>query len=158
MQEGDSRTHAAATPAPAAPAAAGAPPAAAALLSEGKRVFTTTCQACHQAGGQGIPGAFPPLDGSEWVTGPPKRIAAIILHGIDGPITVKGQAFHGVMPTFKDQLKPEEIAAVATYVRQTFGKKADTIPPELVKQTAEETKSRGGPWTGGDELEARKWE
>jgi mono/diheme cytochrome c family protein len=157
MQEGDSRTHA-----PSAPNAGsqdqGSASDATALLEHGKQVFTTTCQACHQANGAGIPGTFPPLEDSEWVAGSPKRIAAIVLHGINGEIVVKGQKFQNVMPTFKDQLSTEDIAAVVTYVRQTFGKKTDVVTPALVEEVKKSTQSRSGPWAGGAELEAQKWE
>lgn len=129
-----------------------------ALMEKGKQVFTTTCQACHQATGAGIPGAFPPLAESEWVNGSGKRVVAIVLHGLQNEITVKGQKFQGVMPPFKDQLKPEDISAVATYVRNSFGNKADVVTVEIVNQVKEETKSKTTPWGGEKELNAQKWE
>ncbi len=156
MSQGDSRTK--------SPVAANnATPATqenslAALMEKGKQVYTTTCQSCHQATGIGIPGAFPPLAGSDWVKCPGKRVAAIILHGIQGEITVNGQKYQGVMPTFQDQLKPEDIAAVATYVRNSFGINADLVTVEMVNQVKEETKSKTTPWDGEKELNAQKWE
>lgn len=153
IQEGDSRTHTESTAA--APAATDS---AAALMERGKQIFTTTCQACHQATGEGIPGTFPPLEGSEWVMGPPKRVAAIILHGVNGEITVKGQKYKNVMPTFQDQFNSEEIAAITTYVRQTFGQKTDTVAATLVDEVKKETKDHAGPWAGEADLNARKWE
>jgi len=157
---GDSRTTQAA--APAAGAAAQAPQNAAgdltAVIAKGKQIFTTTCQACHQANGAGIPSAFPPLAGSEWVNGPAERMVAIVLHGAQGEITVKGQKFNGVMPTFGAQLKPEDIAAVATYVRSSFGNQSSAVTPELVKKAQDATKSKSGPWNGESELNSQKWE
>lgn len=129
-----------------------------ALMEKGKQVFTTTCQACHQATGAGIPGAFPPLAESEWVNGSPKRVIAIVLHGLQGEINVKGQKFQGVMPPFKEQLKPEDIAAVATYVRNSFGNKSDLVTVDLVNKVKDETKSRTTSWSGEAELNAQKWE
>lgn len=128
------------------------------LMEKGKQVFTTSCQACHQATGAGIPGAFPPVAESEWVNGSPKRLVAIILHGLQGEISVRGQKFQGVMPPFKDQLKPEDIAAVATYVRNSFGNSADLVPVEVVNQVKEETKSKAAPWNGESELNEQKWD
>jgi mono/diheme cytochrome c family protein len=128
------------------------------LMERGKQVFTTTCQACHQATGVGIPGAFPPLAESEWVNGPPKRVIAIVLHGLQGEINVKGQKFQGVMPPFKEQLKPEDIAAVATYVRNSFGNKSEVVNIDLVNKVKEETKSRTTSWGGEAELNSQKWE
>lgn len=130
----------------------------AAMMEKGKQVFTTTCQACHQATGAGIPGTFPPLAESEWVNGPAKRMVAIILHGLQGEIHVKNQKFQNVMPPFKDQLKAEDIAAVATYVRNSFGNKSTQVSIDIVNQTKEETKSRTTPWNGESELNGQKWE
>jgi mono/diheme cytochrome c family protein len=129
-----------------------------ALMEKGKQVYTTTCQACHQATGAGIPGAFPPLAESEWVNGSPKRLAAIVLHGLQGEIKVKGQKFQSVMPPFKDQLKPEDIAAVATYVRNSFGNKADLVTVEAVNRVKQATASKATPWNGESELNAQKWD
>lgn len=128
------------------------------LMEKGKQVFTTSCQACHQATGAGIPGAFPPVAESEWVNGPPKRLVAIILHGLQGEINVKGQKFQGVMPPFKGQLKPEDIAAVATYVRNSFGNKSDLVPVETVNLVKEATKTRVEPWSGESDLNGQKWD
>jgi mono/diheme cytochrome c family protein len=128
------------------------------LMEKGKQVFTTTCQTCHQATGVGVPGAFPPLAESEWVNGSSKRMVAIVLHGLQGEINVKGQKFLSVMPPFKDQLKPEDVAAVTTYVRNSFGNKGNLVTVELVNQIKEETKSRTAPWGGEAELNAQKWE
>jgi mono/diheme cytochrome c family protein len=165
MQEGDSRTHVSATAIPeaatsndAATAGSAAAPDAAALLEHGKQIFTTTCQACHQAGGTGIAGTFPPLVGSEWVTGPASRTVAIVLNGINGEIVVKGEKYHSVMPTFKDQFQPEDIAAVVTYVRQTFGKTTDVVAPSLVEKIKKEIQAKSAPWSGGTELNSQKWE
>jgi mono/diheme cytochrome c family protein len=156
MKEGDSRTHATAATG-SAPADGGALDTTA-LLEKGKQIYTTTCQACHQATGEGLPGAFPPLAGSEWVTGPSKRTVAIVLHGVSGEITVKGDKFNSVMPTFKDQFKSEEIAAVVSYVRQTYGKTSDVVTPELVDQVRNETKAQAAPWAGEADLNAKKWD
>ena len=65
---------------------------------------------------QGLPGVFPPLDGSEWVNGDARIVANILLHGVSGPIAVKGSNFSGAMPPFA-QLSDAELAAVASHVR-----------------------------------------
>ena len=82
----------------------------------------------------GLPAAqFPPLEGSEWVSGSPERRIALTLHGLLGPIEVKGKAYQGLVPmtAFKG-LSDREIAAVLTYVRTTFGDGASGITPETV--------------------------
>ena len=66
----------------------GPAPAAAGAAADGKQLFTANCVACHQATGKGLPGVFPPLDGSEWVTGDTRTLANILLHGVSGDIEV----------------------------------------------------------------------
>lgn len=158
MSPGDSRTAPVAAAATAAPAAGGTADELPALMEKGKQVYATTCQACHQATGAGIPGAFPPLAESEWVNGSDRRMVAIVLHGLQGEVTVKGQKYQGAMPPFKDQLKPEDVAAVATYVRGSFGNKAGAVSVETVRRALEETAARTSPWNGETELNAGKWE
>jgi mono/diheme cytochrome c family protein len=125
---------------------------------KGKQVFTTTCQACHQATGLGIPNAFPPLVGSEWVLGSPGRLAAIILGGINQEIVVKGQKFIGAMPSWKEKLSDQDVAEVATYVRNAWGNSGSSVTPDLVKKVRERVKSRTASWAGEAELNREKWE
>ncbi len=116
----------------------------------GKRVFTVNCVACHQATGQGVPNAFPPLAGSEWVLGKDwhgdNHLVRILLHGLQGPVEVKGAAFNGAMPSWK-QLKDEEIAAVLTYIRNEWGNSAPPITTEDVAKIRAETASQTTPNT-----------
>jgi mono/diheme cytochrome c family protein len=60
------------------------PAPGASTAANGKQLFTANCAACHQASGKGLPGVFPPLDGSEWVAGDERTVANILLHGITG--------------------------------------------------------------------------
>lgn len=112
----------------------------------GKRVFTN-CQACHQAAGTGIEGTYPPLAGSELVRGEPEPLIKILLHGLEGPITVKGKPFNNVMPAWGGKLSDEQIAAVLTHIRQSWGNSAGAVSPELVAKVRKETASRTAPWT-----------
>jgi len=124
--------------------------AAAAGAVDGKQVFAGNCVACHQATGKGLPGVFPPLDGSEWVAGDERVVAKILLHGIDGELTVAGNTFKGSMPSFQ-QLGDGELAAVASYVRSAWANQAAPIRPEVF---AAERKAgtRTTPFQGGAEL------
>lgn len=163
MSEGDSRTvHkeviANSDAAPGAGNEAGGEMDMPALMTKGKQVYTSTCQACHQTQGDGITGAFPPLAASDWVTGSPRRVIAIILHGIQGEITVEGQKYNGLMPPFKDQLKTDDIAAVTTYIRNSFGNKADMVSLKLVEEVLDSTKSKTGAWAGEAELNSQSWD
>lgn len=128
------------------------PALAVSVSVSGEKVYARNCQACHQATGTGVGTTFPPLDGSEWVVGNPETLAAIVLHGISGEITVGGTAFRGQMPPFKDQLTAEEIAAVASYVRGAWSNRADPVPAELVEKVKKETGERSGPFAGEAEL------
>lgn len=103
---------------------------AAGAAADGKQVFTANCVACHQATGKGLPGVFPPLDGSEWVQGDERTVVNILLHGVNGELTVMGNTFKGAMPSFQ-QLSDAELAAVASYVRGEWSNKAAPIKPEL---------------------------
>ncbi len=117
---------------------------------DGAQVFTANCVACHQAHGKGLPGVFPPLDGSEWVNGDERVLANILLHGVNGDITVAGQPFKGSMPPFA-QLSDAELAAVLTHVRSAWSNKSGAISPELLaKERA--AKLRDKPFASGDEL------
>ena len=127
---------------------AGAPGAAA----DGKAVFAANCVACHQATGKGLPGVFPPLDGSEWVLGDAHILANILLHGINGEITVAGASYKGQMPAFK-RLSDLELAAVASYVRSEWSNKAGAVKPELF-DAARKANDRTTPFAGEADLKA----
>lgn len=118
--------------------------------SDGQQLFNANCVACHQASGKGLPGVFPPLDGSEWVNGDTRVLVNILLHGVTGEISVAGQTYKGAMPAF-NQLGDAELAAVLSHVRSAWSNKSAPINAELV---AAERKSstRTTPFAGGDEL------
>lgn len=145
---GDQRTLADLAAAPGAKAGA--------AKADGAAIYAARCAACHQASGLGLPGVFPPLAGSEWVNGKPELLASILLHGVQGRITVKGLAFDGIMPAFKDQLDDESLAAVASYARAQWGNAGAPIPVATVASVREKTASRGTPWQGDAELAAVK--
>lgn len=105
---------------------------------DGKALFEGkgTCINCHQAKGQGIAGVFPPLAGNTHVTeGDGSYVARTILHGRSGQLNVKGQTFNATMPPIGMQqgLSDAEVAAIASYVRQTWGNKGSAVNVELVK-------------------------
>jgi mono/diheme cytochrome c family protein len=119
---------------------------------DGGAIFASMCVACHQANGQGLPGVFPPLAGSEWVNGRDTTLVTILLHGITGPIRVKGSTYNGAMPAFKEQLDDAQIAAVLTYIRGQWGNSAANVSAEIVAATREEHKARTAPFSGDKEL------
>jgi len=134
--------------------AAGAVGAGAA--ADGAQIYAANCVACHQAGGAGLPGVFPPLAGSEWVLAADKVPANILLHGITGKLTVKDTAYNGQMPAFKEKLSDAEIAAVLSYVRTSFGNGANKVAADLVKAERDAGKDRKDPWNGDEDLNKLK--
>jgi len=90
---------------------------AAAAAPDGKALFAANCSACHQAQGQGITGAFPALAKNKFVVGDPKAVAATVLNG------------RGGMPAFRDSLTDDQLSAILTFVRSSWGNKAPAIPP-----------------------------
>lgn len=122
---------------------------------DGKAVFTNLCASCHQATGQGVPGAFPPLAGSPWVTGDGDTVVRILLRGITGPIEVKGATYNSVMPAF-GQLKDDELAALATYIRTGFGNTASEVDIATVKKVRDAQAGQSAPWAGGAAIEAAR--
>jgi mono/diheme cytochrome c family protein len=122
-------------------------------VAAGERVYASNCASCHQATGRGMPGAFPPVVGSEWVTGSPETLARIILFGLQGAVQVAGATYNGLMPAWNNTLKDEEIAAVATYLRQWAPNAAAPITTEQVAAIRAAHADRKTPWTA-DELRA----
>lgn len=120
--------------------------------ANGATIFASNCASCHQASGQGLPGVFPPLDGSGWVTAKAEVPVQIVLHGITGKIEVKGTAYASVMPAFGGSMSDAEIAAVVTYIRQSWSNKADAVTADFVAQQRAATKDRSAPWAGGAEI------
>ena len=126
------------------------------IFDKGAEVFNREghCITCHQSDGKGLPAAqFPPIASSEWITGSEERLIKLTLHGLQGPIGVKGTQYPGVVPMtpFK-MLSDEEISAVLTFVRNTFGNKASVITPTSVKKVREETKSQSSFYLAADLL------
>jgi mono/diheme cytochrome c family protein len=96
----------------------------------GKRLFTTICSACHQPTGQGIPNRFPPLAGSDFLNADKNRAIKVLIHGLQGEVTVNGRKFNNSMPSFP--LGDEDIANALTYVYNSFGNSGKEVTPEEV--------------------------
>ena len=134
----------------AAPAAA--PAATAAVAPSGQQVFQR-CAMCHQANGLGVPGSFPPLAGSEWATAANAALPIrVVLHGLQGAVTVKGQKFNGAMPAYgtMQPMSDSDVAAVLTYVRSSWGNAASAVTPAQVAAERSATASRTTPWAPAD--------
>ena len=110
-----------------AAASAGAAPVEKTPVELGKIVYVNNCQSCHQGNGLGQAGVNPPLAGAEWVLGSDKRLGMILLHGLQGPIKVKGNIYNGQMPAWAASLDDKKIANVLTYIRQEWGNAAAPV-------------------------------
>jgi len=110
------------------------------MPDSGHMIYMARCAVCHGENGEGRPGLYPPLAGSEWVNGPPERLAAIILDGLQGPVG----NYNGVMPGWRGFLQDAEIAAVMSWLR-----KAPVTAVE-VHHVRLETDARSSFWTADD--------
>ncbi|MGJ8725348.1 MAG: DUF7133 domain-containing protein [Roseibacillus sp.] len=114
------------------------------------------CMGCHGADGQGLPNLGPPLDESEWVTDSSERLTKILLHGLQGPITVNGKKYVplAAMPglAMNPTITDGEIADLMTYIRAEWSNTAPMVLEKSVKQTREDTKDRNGRLYTADEL------
>lgn len=110
-----------------------------AVVEAGKAAFLL-CAACHGQNGEGTP-AGPPLANSEWVTGPVSNLLLIQMRGLEGPITIAGKeyTFPAPMAAMGAAMPDDQVAAVLTYVRNSFGNKASAVKPEWVKAFRGET-------------------
>ena len=133
---------------------AGAPkPVEISLFDRGAKVYRNQCAQCHQADGNGVPGVYPPLAGSDWVVGHPQVMARILINGLNGPIVVKGNTYNGNMPAFGPSglaLSEKDIAAVITYVRQEWGNAASEVTEPMIGDYSALYAGRSTPWQAAE--------
>jgi mono/diheme cytochrome c family protein len=116
------------------------------LFVQGAEIYNREahCITCHQANGKGLPDSgLPPLVKSSWVTGDPDRLIKLTLKGLMGPIEVNGLKYPGQVPMtpFENLLTDNEIAAVLTFTRNSFGNKASAIQSSDIARVRKEVKS-----------------
>ncbi len=119
------------------------------LFIKGREIYSREgfCGTCHQPNGKGLPASgFPPLNTSNWVEGNPDRLIKLVLKGLHGPIKVQGKTYPGQVPmtAFEGMLNDEEVAAVITYVRNSFGNNASPVSPTRVKEIRDASKNKTG--------------
>src|SRR5436305_3228870 len=121
----------------------------------GKKIFAANCQTCHQANGQGVPGQYPPLAGSEFTTGGSRRMGMIVLKGLQGPVKVKGQMYgSAVMQPWDKTLTDQKIADVMTYERSEWGNTASPVTAEQIAALRKELASHAESFSEQDILGA----
>jgi mono/diheme cytochrome c family protein/glucose/arabinose dehydrogenase len=131
----------------------------------GRQHYLTTCAGCHGTDGGGMNRMAPTLIGSDWVLGDEKRLALILLHGIEGPIEVAGKVYDvpeilPVMPSHST-MDDAAITAIMTYIRNEWGNSASAVGRRTVGSTRHTTQGRVVPWTAKElnehlEKESRK--
>lgn len=121
-------------------------------IEAGQTAYTAFCAACHQPSGTGAPNLAPPLAGSDWIVGPPERLARIALHGLYGPVQVNGRTWNLAMPGLgaSGLLDDEKLSAILSYIRTAWGNSASAAEPSLVAKVRAETKDRTLPWTSAE--------
>ena len=102
-------------------------------VEKGKQVYMGLCFACHQPDGKGLPLAFPPLAGSDFMQADRDRAIRVVLKGLTGPVTVNGQTINSVMPPQEAVLTDAQIADVLTYVFNSWGNTGDVFTTAKVK-------------------------
>jgi len=111
-------------------------------LVGGPKAYQTYCSACHQRDGKGAPGRFPPLTGTDWVTGDKERLINVVLRGMEGSIKVGDEVYNGMMPQH-GFLSDKEIAEVLTFIRTNFGNEASAIDESEVAESREKLQQSG---------------
>ncbi len=123
------------------------------FLALGKQKFDQTCSLCHQPNGLGKEGTAPPLAGSDWVMNKGcNRIGMIVLDGLSGPVTVSGKEYNLAMVPWKATFKDEEIAAILSYIRNSWGNKGSMIKAADIKALRAESGAKDTPWTAPELL------
>jgi len=128
------------------------------LFTKGKEIYDREgfCITCHQADGRGVSASgSPSLAGTRWVQGSEERLIKLTLKGLHGPMEVLGQNYPGQVPMtpFEGLLNDEEVAAVLTFVRNSFGNKAPTISPDKVKEVRNAIEGKKGFYSPKELLE-----
>jgi len=123
-----------------------------ASIERGKGIYMQTCIACHQVTGQGVPGAFPPLAGTEYTQGPARRMIAMTLKGVNPPLKVKEMTYAVPMPPLPIQFPlladDNKLADVINFVRNSFGNKDEKgVTPAMIAEVRKEFAGRPTPWT-----------
>lgn len=125
--------------------------------ARGASVFQQNCSACHQAQGQGLPGAFPPLQGHAVdmykITDGRRYLTHVLLYGLNGKIEVAGQTYNGAMPPWAGTLSHRQIADVLNYVLTAWGNKA-SLPADFKPYTVKEIAAQAKAKQNGDDVYA----
>lgn len=95
-------------------------------MVEGQQLYMQHCSNCHQASGEGLAQLFPPLKGSDYLTGNFEKSLCSMKHGLDGEIAVNGVTYNQRMPGVPN-LTPLEVAEISTYIYNSWGNERGLI-------------------------------
>ena len=95
-------------------------------------LYSTYCSPCHQQQGDGVAFVYPPIAGSEWVSGDPRRLIDVVLNGQQGEIKVKNTTYNQIMPGFQF-LSNKQLAGLLTYLRSNFGNSGGKITEDQIQ-------------------------
>jgi len=99
-----------------------------AVMEKGKKIYNAYCFTCHQPTGLGLPGAFPPLAKSDYLVKNSKDVVIkSVVFGLQGEVTVNGVKYNSVMTPIPPNYTPADIAAVITYVYNSWGNPGGTV-------------------------------
>ncbi|MFD1095512.1 c-type cytochrome [Salegentibacter chungangensis] len=105
-------------------------------IAEGKKIYSKLCAACHLPGGKGIPGTYPPLAGSDWLTEKRKESIRAVKYGLEGDIVVNGKKYNNLMTPMG--LDDQQVADVMNYVMSSWGNElTDMVTPQEVANIKE---------------------
>lgn len=112
--------------------------------------YRTHCGACHGTSGRGAPHLFPPLRGASWVNADPGLPIRVILHGLEGPVSVGGERYMNRMFPLGHRLSDEQVARILTYVRASWGNRSSPVTAAEVRRIRDATADRSRPWTASE--------
>jgi mono/diheme cytochrome c family protein len=98
-------------------------------------------------------GETPPLAGSAWVTGPESRLIKIVLHGVRGPMEVRGKTYDLEMPGFGQVLSDADVASLLSFVRGRFGARGEPVTSAAVSRVRAANQTRTEYWSVEELLE-----
>jgi mono/diheme cytochrome c family protein len=100
-------------------------------MATGEKLYAAHCAACHQANGQGLAGAFPPLAESSYLAEGAGPAIGAVLNGLNGLITVNGADYDAVMPGMP-YLDDEEVAKIITFVMNSWNNPGGDVSADEV--------------------------
>ncbi|XOV91300.1 MAG: c-type cytochrome [Bacteroidota bacterium] len=126
-------------------------------FANGRKHYLNVCSGCHGTDGKGLNRFGPPLRNSEWVLGSEKRLALLLIHGMQGPVTVAGKSYGSPdilpeMPSFS-VFDDGKIAAIMTYIRSEWGHNAEPVSGRNVAGYRIRGQGKLTPWKAEELME-----